>query len=89
MQRRSGLLPEDYGESLGLEFLGTKMIKGVEFAEYKSPGGETQFRLVYPDGKVDSMKLVDVYGEGNLALGLRNGIEYMVDDEGIHERNFV
>jgi hypothetical protein len=87
MQKRSNLTPEEYGESIDIEFLETTMVKGVQFAKFEDNAGELRYHLIYPDGRVDATWLTEVYSEGNLTLAKtrKNNREVMVDDEGIHD----
>lgn len=87
MQKRSNLTPEEYSESVDLDFLSTTMVKGVEFAKFGDDEGELRYHLIYPDGTVDATWLTEVYSRGNLTLAKtrKNNREVMVDDDGIHD----
>lgn len=78
--------PEKLDEELNVTLEGTKMIKGVEIAEYTTGEEETIYHLVYPDGHIDEKALSEVWADGNYTKGrTRKGDkEVMLDDDGIH-----
>ena len=80
------MTPEELAEKLDLTLEGRELVAGVEFAEYTDEDGKTRYHLIYPNGYVDTMSLVDVHKDGNYtkARTRKGDRECMVDDDGIH-----